>query len=126
DVTPPETTIASGPSDPTSSTFATISFSADEPGSSFECSLDREAFSACDSPREYTSLPGTHTFRVRATDRAGNTDATPAEHTWTIDTTPPETTIDAAPAALTNSTSAEFEFSADEAATFECALDGGE
>ncbi len=35
----------------------------------------------------------THTFAVRATDAAGNTDPTPATRTFTVDTTAPETTI---------------------------------
>jgi hypothetical protein len=29
-------------------------------------------------------LPGSHTFQVRATDSAGNTDPTPASFTWTV------------------------------------------
>ena len=39
---------------------------------------------------------GSHTFEVRATDLAGNTDPTPATRTWTVDI-PLETTIDAGP-----------------------------
>jgi hypothetical protein len=67
---------------------------------------------------------------VRATDAAGNTDATPANYSWTVeepaDTTPPETTIDSGPEATTTDTSATFTFSANEAgSTFECSLDGG-
>jgi parallel beta-helix repeat protein len=124
DTTAPETTIEDGPADPTSSPSATLRFSS-EPGSSFQCSLDAAAFAACDSPASYTGLSeGAHTFEVRATDRAGNTDPTPATHNWTVDTTPPQTTIDSAPAALTNSTSAMFTFSGTEAGSFECRLDG--
>jgi hypothetical protein len=126
DTTPPETTFDSGPASSTS-TSATITFSSDEPGSTFECSLDGAAFAACVSPVELSGLAvGTHTFQVRATDRAGNTDPTPASHTWTVeDGVPPETTIDSGPAATTTSTDATFAFSADEpGSTFECALDG--
>jgi hypothetical protein len=39
---------------------------------------------------------GTHTFEVRATDVAGNTDPTPANHSWTIEPPPdcgPEVTV---------------------------------
>jgi len=82
---PPETTIGSGPDAATTNTSATFTFSASEPGSTFQCSLDTAAFAACTSPRHYTGLAATpHQFRVRATDPAGNVDATPASHSWTI------------------------------------------
>jgi hypothetical protein len=56
-----------------------------EPGGSFACSLDGAPFSPCTSPKTYSALTeGSHTFSVRATDAAGNTDATPATRTWTI------------------------------------------
>jgi large repetitive protein len=82
DTTPPETTITSAT---TSGMSASFSFVANEPGSTFECSLDGTAFAACTSPKAYSGLAvGGHGFRVRATDGAGNVDATPAEYTWTI------------------------------------------
>jgi hypothetical protein len=85
DTDPPETTIDSGPTGTTQSTSATITFSADEAGSTFECALDAAAFAPCSAPVELTSLPvGSRTFRVRATDPAGNLDDSPASRTWTI------------------------------------------
>jgi myo-inositol-hexaphosphate 3-phosphohydrolase len=85
DTTPPSTTIDSGPSGPTGSTTATFVFSANEP-STFECSLDAGAYASCTSPRTLTGLgAGEHTFSVRATDAAGNTDGTPATRSWTVD-----------------------------------------
>ena len=61
---------------------ATISFSADEPAT-FACSLDGAAFTSCTSAATYADLdPGWHTFRVRATDAAGNLDPTPASVRW--------------------------------------------
>jgi PKD repeat protein len=85
DSTPPETTISSGPSGTTNSTSASFEFTASEP-STFECSLDSGAFASCSSPASYSGLAdGSHSFRVRATDTAGNTDPTPAEQTWTVD-----------------------------------------
>ena len=69
DTTPPETTIDSNPSDPSTSSGATFTFSADEGGSTFECELDGAGFSSCSSPKSYSSLSdGSHTFKVKATD----------------------------------------------------------
>jgi len=128
DTTPPETTINSGPPSTTTSTSATFTFSSNEAGSTFQCALDGAAFAACTSPTTYNGLAtGQHTFQVRATDAAGNTDPTPATYPWTIgtDTVPPETTINSGPPATTTSTSATFTFSSNEAgSTFQCALDG--
>jgi hypothetical protein len=86
DTTPPETTITSGPSATSSSTSASFEFTASE-SASFECSMDDAPFAACASPAAYSGIgDGSHTFRVRATDAAGNTDPTPAEQTWTVQT----------------------------------------
>jgi hypothetical protein len=61
---------------------ATFSFGADE-AATFACSLDGGAFTSCTSAATYADLdPGKHTFRVRATDMAGNVDPTPASVTW--------------------------------------------
>ncbi len=98
DTTPPDTTITSGPDDPSTSADAAFTFSATEPGSTFACALDGAAFTACTSPQSYPGLAdGPHTFAVRATDAAANTDPTPASWSWTIDTTAP-TVTDTSPA----------------------------
>jgi choice-of-anchor A domain-containing protein len=101
DTTPPLTSIGSVPPDPSVGAEASFGFSADDnltPAASltFECSLDGGAFTACTSPKRYTTLRnGAHTFRVRAVDAAGNRDQTPAFHSWTVtestpaDVTPP-------------------------------------
>lgn len=90
DATAPNTTITSGPSGTVSSTSATFAFSSSESGSTFECRLDGGAFAACSSPRTIENLSrGKHTFEVRAVDRAGNTDASPATRSWTVKTTKP-------------------------------------
>jgi hypothetical protein len=127
DTTAPDTSIASGPADPTSSTSASFTFSSSEGGSSFECQLDGGGYSSCADPKAYSGLAaGSHTFQVKATDPAGNVDPTPASYTWTIDTAAPDTTITASPANPTNSTSASFSFSSSEGgSSFECQLDGG-
>jgi chitodextrinase len=125
DNTPPDTTITSGPSGTVTSTSASFSFTSTEAGSTFACSLDGAAFSACASPISYTGLSNaSHTFQVRATDAAGNVDATPASRTWTTDTIAPDTTITAGPSGSVNSSSASFSFTATESgSTFACRLD---
>nr|AYM52409.1 hemagglutinin [Cystobacter sp.] len=81
----PDTTITSGPSDTTSENSATFTFESNEPGVTYECSLDGAAFTRCTSPITFTNLSeGEHTFQVRASDAAGNVDATPATRTWTV------------------------------------------
>ncbi len=108
DTTAPQTTIDDGPASPTTSTDPSFEFSASEPGSTFECRRDGGAWSACTSPKDYTGLSdGSHTFDVRATDTAGNTDASPASQTWVIDTAAPSSTA-AFPVASGNYTVAEW------------------
>jgi hypothetical protein len=84
DTTPPDTTIDSGPSGTVKSREATFFFSSSEPKSTFQCKLDA-ATSPCVSPTTYTGLAnGTHTFEVKATDAASNTDPTPASRRWKV------------------------------------------
>jgi hypothetical protein len=85
DTTAPDTSIASGPAGSTSSTSASFTFSSSEPGSTFDCRIDGGAWSSCSSPKSYGGLAlGAHTFDVRATDTAGNLEATPASSSWTV------------------------------------------
>jgi hypothetical protein len=85
DATPPETSIVSGPSASTASPAAIHEFVSSEPWSNFECRLDGGDWKDCASPAGHPPLPaGPHSFEVRATDAAGNTDPTPAAWTWTI------------------------------------------
>jgi uncharacterized protein YhfF len=127
DLTAPDTTITATPADPSRFTDASFSFSASEPGSTFECRLDAGAWAGCTSPTALSGLPaGSHTFAVRATDAAGNLDPSPAVFSWVVDLTAPETAIGSAPADPTSATSASFSFAASEGgSTFECLLDGG-
>jgi hypothetical protein len=85
DLAAPDTTITSGPPSSTASNGADFSFTSSEAGSFFECQLDGGGFTSCPSPRSYSGLADSaHTFEVRATDPAGNTDPTPASYAWTI------------------------------------------
>ena len=86
DTDDPQTAIGKGPKRKTEKTKATFAFSADEPGSTFECKLDRKPFAACTSPKTYKKLkPGKHTFQVLATDPAGNADETAAKLKWKVE-----------------------------------------
>jgi Bacterial Ig-like domain len=128
DATPPNTTIGPGsPSALTTATGATFDFSSNESPSTFACALDAGAYSACSTPKTYSGLAdGAHTFSVRGTDSATNTDPTPASYSWTVDTTPPSTIIGPTmPPANTQSSGATFDLGSNEpGSTFECRLDG--
>jgi hypothetical protein len=65
-----------------------IVFSASEPAT-FACSLDGLDYSQCTSPKSYPGLTiGPHSFRLRATDTAGNV-TTSNSYEWTV--VPPDT-----------------------------------
>ena len=121
----PDTIIDTHPANPTNDTSATFTFHSTETPSIFACQLDLSGYSPCTSGKNYPSLDeGTHTFYVRATDEAGNTDIIPATYTWTIDLTAPTVTITSHPDNPTNSTTATFEFSGENVVSFTCSLDG--
>jgi hemolysin type calcium-binding protein len=128
----PETTITSGPPDggATNDNTPTFGFNSDEPHATFQCSIDSGAFAACTSPETLSLLPdGQHSFAVRAVDRFGNQDQTPASRSFAVDTVAPNTTITNGPvtgSTITDSTPT-FEFSSNEPnSTFRCSVDGGQ
>ncbi|MBI5933362.1 MAG: choice-of-anchor D domain-containing protein [Chloroflexi bacterium] len=89
DTTAPDTAIgATKPTNPTLLKTASFSFSGTDGGSgvaSYQCKLDLGAYTACTNPAAYSNLAlGTHTFYVRAIDKAGNVDATPATYAWLV------------------------------------------
>jgi subtilisin family serine protease len=81
----PETTITARPPNVTGSDRATFRFTSNETGATFQCSHMNGPWLACSSPKVYKNLNnGLHRFRVRAIDKNGNVDQTPAEDTWRI------------------------------------------
>lgn len=85
DTTSPNTKITKGPPAKTHKTTAKFKFTSTEAGSTFECKLDRKPFKKCSSPKQYKKLkPGKHLFQVRAIDKAGNVDPTPAKRKFTV------------------------------------------
>lgn len=84
DKTPPDTKILKGPPKRTHKRTVKFKFVSTEAGSTFQCKLDRKPFKPCASPKKYKLKPGKHVFEVRAIDKAGNTDPTPAKRKFTI------------------------------------------
>lgn len=89
DVDPPETTLTKKPRKRVETdderVKAKFAFNSDEPGSGFDCKLDKGPYKPCDSGRLKRKVnTGRHRFLVRATDAAGNADPTPARARWKV------------------------------------------
>jgi hypothetical protein len=84
DTSPPDTTITKHPKKKTKKKRAKFEFTSTEPGSTFQCKIDKGQFVACTSRFEDKVKKGKHNFAVRATDAAGNTDPTPATYRWRV------------------------------------------
>ncbi len=88
DSTPPWVTLTSVPGSPSSGSTAHFEFYCQDTESgcaSMTCTLDGEVVDPCTSPFDRPGLvPGSHSFRVRATDGAGNVGADNT-HDWSID-----------------------------------------
>ena len=87
----PQTTIDSNPSDPTRLERSHLHLQLQRGRLDLRVPPRRRRLGRLHQPaKSYTSLAdGSHTFDVRATDVAGNTDASPASYTWLVDTTAP-------------------------------------
>jgi hypothetical protein len=127
DLTAPDTTIAVSEPNPTSDPTGDFTFTSNDAGATFECSIDSGAFAPCTATFSTPALSdGSHTIAVRAKDAAGNVDPTPATYSWDVDAAAPDTTIATKPANPTNDTTGDFTFTSNDAnATFECKLDAG-
>lgn len=123
----PTTTITIGPSGYVASTTVTFDYSSDETDVTFECQLDSAMWTPCAAGAvTYSGLAdGSHNFSVRAINSSGLMDTAPPKASWVQESTPPLSTITSAPSANTTSTTAVFDFSASQASTFQCQLDGG-
>jgi Big-like domain-containing protein len=136
DSTPPVPSINLGPSGPTNDDTPRFAFSAtDAVGPvTFECSVDTgtASFAPCSGPGDSdTSGPlaeGPWTFRLRATDAAGNT-SSPVTRDFTVDVTPPTVQITGGPSGTTTDQRPTFTFTGDDpplgTPTFECSIDTG-
>jgi hypothetical protein len=81
----PQTRLRRKPGHKTRDRTPTFSFSSSEPGSRFQCKLDRKPFRSCRSPLTTRRLTfGAHTFRVRARGDSGKPDPTPATYRFRV------------------------------------------
>ena len=139
----PDTTIVSGPPDPSGGYSATFTFESDQEGATFQCSVDGTPYVPCTSPFLAGPLTeGGHEFEVRAVNQYLTSegeqvvDTTPATHQWEMaDVAPPDTSIVEAvylpPTDLVEPNSWRFQFTGTDNRTasfelsFECSIDGG-
>ncbi|HEY6771969.1 MAG TPA: Ig-like domain-containing protein [Solirubrobacterales bacterium] len=101
----------------------------------FECSIDQGMpdFGPCDGPGTTHTSPsaladGFYTFRVRATDAAGNLSTTDATRSFQVDATPPTVSVNSGPTGTTADQSPTFTFSGSDTAgpvSFLCSIDAG-
>lgn len=138
DSIPPQVSVDSGPTGTTTNKTPTFTFSAtDAVGPvTFKCSIDTGSanFSACSGPStsDKPSSPladGSYTFRVQATDAAGNSAVATRSFAVQTPSTPPaaapDTTITKGPK-KTRKRKPKFKFTASQAgSTFQCKLDRG-
>jgi large repetitive protein len=83
DSVPPDTGFKTKPEVETTSATGEFEFSSTETDVTYECNLDGAEFAPCDPKKSFPDLAiGPHTVVVRATDKAGNVDPTPASYTW--------------------------------------------
>ena len=128
DTAAPQTQVDSGPQGTTNDPTPTFGFSATGGAQSYECRFDSAAFGPCSGPGDaHTASPlsdGVHTFEVRASDSAQNTDQTPASRSFTVDTVAPQTQVDSGPQGPTSDSTPTFGFSATGGAqSYECRFD---
>ena len=127
DTVAPDTTITAGPPPADNSTMVMVFFESNEMNVTFDCSLDSGEYQPCASGDSFGPIgDGAHSFAVRAHDRAGNVDASPAIRAWLTDTSTPDTEITGGPMNTSGSTTATFTFDSPDAgagSSFECALD---
>ncbi len=81
---PPQTRISRHPRRKTAQRTTRFTFASDQPGSSFQCKLDKGRFKACRSPFKRKVKRGRHLFQVRARNAEGAIDRSPAKFRWKV------------------------------------------
>lgn len=81
----PQTLLRRKPARRTRDSTPTFRFDADDPGATFLCEIDRRGYRPCRSPLTTRRLSiGRHLFRVRARDRSGLLDPSPASYRFRV------------------------------------------
>jgi len=128
DITPPAAPAVIGaPVKPINSASQALSFIGED-GATFQCSIDSTtAYSSCSGSASFSGLAeGSHTFRVRQIDQAGNVGVA-ASVTWVVDLTAPVApVVTDAPTNAVNTATQTLGFIGESGATFQCALDGSD
>jgi len=128
DTVDPAVDVVSGPSEPTNDATPWFGFTA-EPDATVECSIDQgtPAYGSCTGARSHAAVApladGSHVFRVRATDAAGN--QAEASRSFSVDTEHPAVGVVSGPAGPTNDATPSFGFTPDAGATVECSVGYG-
>ena len=107
DRTPPATTFDDHPGAYDNDATPTVTWHATDnvstSGFTFQCNVDESAWATCDTPFDVAAAAGhdladgPHTLAVRATDPAGNVEATAATLSWVVDTVAPAIELTAHP-----------------------------
>jgi hypothetical protein len=81
----PQTKIKKGPKGETDDPDAAFRFKSSDRGSKFKCKLDKGRFKRCKKRKRFEGLDlGKHVLKVKAKDRDGLVDLTPAKRKWTV------------------------------------------
>jgi ELWxxDGT repeat protein len=129
DTVPPAVSISGGPTGPTNDQRPTFTFNA-EAGATLNCSIDTgtPSFAPCSGATSHqpaTDLAdGSYTFRVQASDAAGNS-ATVTRTFTVIDIVPPSLAISGGPSGPTNDPRPAFTFTVEAGAGLQCSIDTG-
>lgn len=128
DTTPPTVTIASGTADGAISNDPNpvFEFTSNEVGSGFECSVDGEEFTPCESSFRAGFEQGDRQFSVRAVDAAGNRSSVLSRSFLILGGAFAEFTSGPLDGEQVMETPPVFEFDAGNGVSTECALDGGD
>lgn len=126
DTVRPRIDVTSGPSGPTNIRAPTFGFTA-EAGADVECSIDRGTpdYGDCSTASTHTAgalTDGSYTFRVQATDAAGN--RAEDSRSFDLDTERPTVSVDSGPT-ITRIRTPTFEFTVTGATSFQCSIDRG-